>query len=238
MNADLRASLLVGAAAAGLSMLVGIVAGISFGPLLLRAILFGAAFGGLAWGAMTLLRSSVPELFEASAIPAQSDAAGQEDVDEEVPQVGGAVDIVLDEGGAEEVGFGAVVPEPGFVPAAMTHGEDVADAEPATELAESVDDEVPFVEVAESSASRSAVVPPRAPAGVEELDMLPDLDAFSGSFGSLDISPPTTGAGESVDVGGGDEYHTARSGAQGPASADPATLAMAVRTLLKRDQKG
>ncbi len=91
----------------------------------------------------------------------------------------------------------------------------------------------------------AAAVPPTPPAaaraeGLEDLDVLPDLDALSDSF-----SAPRSGevaAAVREDSASGSYARAALGGdaALGGAQrdTDPALLAQAVRTLLKRDQKG
>jgi hypothetical protein len=61
--------LLAGAAGGAflLSLLVGIVGGVGFGTLLLRALLWAIVFGGLALGADYVLRNFLPELFSGSS---------------------------------------------------------------------------------------------------------------------------------------------------------------------------
>lgn len=233
MNADLRASLLVGAVAAGLSMLVGILSRVSFLALVFRALFFGVIFGGLAWGAATILRSFVPELFTGAGGSGVGPTADEEVGDE---TVGGAVDIVLDDE-AEPLPVG----DAADVPVSMAvdgGGADAVDVEPEGGYSEAG--------AGDSFARRATAAPAGGPgfdqhpsAGVDELDILPDLDAFSGSFGSLDL--PSTRASEGYASPSGMQGGGSASGASpmaGPGGADPATLAMAVRTLLKRDQKG
>jgi hypothetical protein len=78
----------------------------------------------------------------------------------------------------------------------------------------------------------------RQPGGFDELDVLPDLDGFTDSFTASEFSSGGSGGDRSermppVPSGGGSR--PSRSGQEG---ADPAALAQAVRTILKRDQKG
>ena len=81
METDLRASLIGGGVATILSVLVGLVAGVSALALLVRALVGGLAFGALVFGAIFLMRRFVPELFQGEV--------------EDLPQSGSSVDIVL-----------------------------------------------------------------------------------------------------------------------------------------------
>ena len=66
-------------------MLVGIVSGIGFWVLLVRALLGGLLFGGLVFGALFVIKRFLPELFSVEAV-------GE-------PEPGSSVDIVLPEEG-------------------------------------------------------------------------------------------------------------------------------------------
>jgi len=238
VNADLRVSLLVGSVAVGLSMLVGIIARVSFLPLLLRGLVFGAVFGGLAWGVISLLRSSVPDLFESGggregegAFPqAAEDFAGEE--------LGGAVDIVLDDD--EGPSTLAAATAGGMQAAQLLDEAGIVDVETSGEFVEADRSDLGFAETLRAASPVQAeALPSRSPSGIDELDILPDLDAFSGSFGALDLPSGASeeGYAPSSETKGGGSVSGA-SPMVGPGGSDPATLAMAVRTLLKRDQKG
>ena len=243
MNADLRAPLLVGAVAAGLSMLVGLIAHVSFFPLILRALLFGAVFGALTWGATVLLHSYVPDLFDVAG--GGNDVVGstfglEEGADE---QLGGAVDIVLDDredGGLAAVGqgFGGSA-GPARHPARASVGdEEVLDVAPMGDLTDTEAAEPPIVELAEEAEPAGAIVSAGAAGGMDDLDILPDLDALAGEYGTFDLAPARSAETFAPSHGaGGDDSHPGSS-AVGTGGSDPATLAAAVRTMLKRDQKG
>jgi len=57
---DLRASLVAACAAAALSALVGIIAGVGFPILFLRALIGGLLLGAAVFGGISLLRRAVP----------------------------------------------------------------------------------------------------------------------------------------------------------------------------------
>jgi hypothetical protein len=75
----------------------------------------------------------------------------------------------------------------------------------------------------------------RPSGGYEDLDVLPDLEGYSDSFNASEFA--SGGAPSSKDSKGhaGQSGPGGRSGQEG---FDPASLAQAVRTILKRDQKG
>lgn len=247
MNADLRASLLVGAVAAGLSLLVGIFARIPFVPLLLRAVVFAVLFGGLAWGAAILLHTYVPDLFDGAGKEGEEGASAmglEEGADE---RLGNSVDIVLDDRDEDDLsvanpGVGALAGlTPGKAKAAIGDDE-VLDVAPMADSPGDSAAEPPIIELAddgeEAEETSGASVSARPAAGMDDLDVLPDLDALAGSYGNFDLpsarstetfAPSTTASGDDSRAG---------SSTSGPGGSDPATLAAAVRTMLKRDQKG
>jgi len=79
----------------------------------------------------------------------------------------------------------------------------------------------------------------RSAVGFDELDVLPDLDGFSDSFTASEFSS----GGSSAERSNGESPAVSKRGvspaprnAQG--NLDSVALAQAVRTILKRDQKG
>ena len=248
VESDLRASLVVGAVAAGLSLLVGLLSRVDFLPLLVRALVFGIVFGGLGWAVLYFLRRYLPDLFDdgarSSAEPAGFETEAADGGGGETGSVlGSEVDIVLgpddDEallatGGEHGSGReGTASPaRAGRGPAVGAEVEDAEDVDMEDDGAPSLIE--PAVRSVES-APMGAAMPARASMGVDELDILPDLDSLSESF---------VGAGGDHDTGSsfastesGSNESRGRTGGTG-AGADPAALALAVRTLLKRDQKG
>ena len=78
----------------------------------------------------------------------------------------------------------------------------------------------------------------RPSAGFDDLDVLPDLEGFSDSFTASEFA---SGGSSSTASQGGASYAGSASSSgsrQGQEGLDPAMLAQAVRTILKRDQKG
>jgi hypothetical protein len=228
VDTDLRASLLAAGAAAALSALVGIFAGVGFFTLLLRAIVGGLVLGTAVYGGIVLLRRSVPGIMDREEGPA-NDAASEARA---VPEMGANVDIVL----------------PGEAPILDALG---ADAEPSVAklFPEGAADsgfveEASLLEPEEPTAEAEPAIPAgsekerRPSLGFDELDVLPDLDGFSDSFTASEFAFGGSSAERSERVpvpssGGGSSGQ--RAGQEG---LDPAALAHAVQTILKRDQKG
>ncbi len=229
MEMDLRASLVAAGAAAALSALVGIVAGVGFFVLLLRAVVGGALLGAAVYGGISLLKAAVPGIFEGGAgAEADPDAVlvGVPD-----PEIGSHVDIVLP-GEATDVepleaegeSFATkVLPDadadPGFAPEAGL-----------------LEPEGPAVEAEPAIPANAGSERERRSSGFDELDVLPDLDGFSDSFTASEFAFGGSSAerperGVPAGSGGG----SAKAGQEG---LDPAAMALAVRSILKRDQKG
>jgi hypothetical protein len=234
VDADLRASLFVALGAALLSALVGALAGVLAGWLLLRALIFGAVMGAAALGIVRLARTFFPGLIpdsdgEGRESGGQAFAAGAA----EAP-AGSRVDIVLPGGEAEAESFDAdaEVEEADLVEEARP---EAGDGEPTmAEEPSLLDDRGP-------AASSAPAMPPahmgsagdaRAPEGIDDLDVLPDLDGFTDSFAAAEFSS-SGGAPASARAAPEDSASSRTSD-----GLDPASLAKAVRTILKRDQKG
>jgi hypothetical protein len=185
-----------------LSFLVGLVSGVGFGSLLLRALLSSLVFALLAVGTEMLFRTLFPELLPAANGPAP-EASGEDeaqDGDESAGQTGAAVDITLDDE-KELDESGAFVEEiHGAAPGTADLDEDVEDLEE--------------IETVES---------------VESMDELPSLDGFSDSFESDYGDEKGTGPSEPVHSPDVDVLGSTQ-------SADE--VAKAVKTMMKRDQKG
>ncbi len=263
MNSDVRASLIASGAAAVVSAIVGALSGVSFLALALRALLGGLVFGGVVFGALALARRFLSELFEGGAGPGAPEAeasplGGSVNIvlpaegplpasgDAEADYAAGLQPVGAD---AEELaslpGASEAAPRPAPRPApapraaarAAPQGDDddydftggsfVEDAEPVHEAAESALPAGPGPASNGKSRPRSV--------GLDELDVLPDLDSLSESFVS---TPAYHEAGAAPGRDDEDRGHASKSSKGGGGDSDPAVLAQAVRTLLKRDQKG
>jgi hypothetical protein len=228
VDADLRASLFVALGAFLLSALVGALAGVSVGWLLLRALIFGAVMGAAALGVARLARTFLPGL-----IPDRDGDGGEQAFpagSAEAP-AGSRVDIVLP-GGEDEAD--SIDAEAGAEEAELAEEARPADGDgeprPAEEpsLMEDRGPAAPAMPSAHIGSDRDA----RAPEGIDDLDVLPDLDGFTDSFAAAEFSS-SGGTPAAVRAAPEDSGSSRTSDAL-----DPASLAKAVRTILKRDQKG
>ncbi len=245
MDKDLRASLVAAGAATALSALVGVIAGVGFLTLVARALLGGLALGATTYGVLFLLRATVPGILSPADPAAESETSAGEDA-----LRGTNVDIVLpgeavspesflgadaspryfaDPAIAKESGASALAQESGL-------GEDEAsDLSPV--------DDASLLEPEELVGGSAAAIPSgagferdrRPSPGFEDLDVLPDLEGFSDSFTASEFSSGGSSSESGPKGRGSQAGSTARPGQEG---LDPASLAKAVRTILKRDQKG
>lgn len=272
MEKDLRVSVVAAIAATALSALIGVIAGVGFLALLLRALACGLVVGAAVYGCVFLLRKMVPEILSPVS-EAEGLAESRPPVDAQAaqPPAGSNLDIVLpgDEGAPDILGPG----EDAFVAAAL----DEAPAAPSSESVGTVASPAgtePFPGPSSESVVRAQpnaagediggasllepessfageegepAIPPNAAfgsshrpsSGFDELDVLPDLEGFSDTFSASEFAS----GGDSPALHGGPERAGSSEGAassrSSPASGmDPAALAQAVRTILKRDQKG
>jgi hypothetical protein len=230
VDADLRASLFVALGAALLSALVGIAAGVAAGWLLARALIFGAVMGGAALGIAKLARTFLPGL-----IP---DGSG-EDGEKAFPSgaadalAGSRVDIVLPGGEAESLDAGAGAEEAELAEEALAAGAEPRPAEePSLEGGESPSEPASSAAPAMPSARIGSGGDARQPEGADDLDVLPDLDGFTDSFAAAEFS--SSGGAQAPARAAPEDSASSRTSD----ALDPASLAKAVRTILKRDQKG
>ena len=241
MDSSLRASAFAGLGAFALSVIVAAFSRVPFGALVLRALLSGLAFAGLSYGAIMLLRRFLPELFgDAASTPyAGQDAA-----------VGSVVDIVLPGGEAErDFQAGDAVERAARESApdgAALGGQPVGPAagartEPGAAGAGDLEREVADLRSESFVSSDPGEAPsssgaPRPSVSLDELDTLPDLDGFSDAFTTAQAGDDEASVPDASRLmGPSDSMPTA--GAP-DAGRDPAVLAKAVQTLLRKDQKG
>lgn len=250
VDSDVRVSAAAGLGAFALSVIIAAFSRISFGILVLRALILGVCFGGLAYGGILLMRRFLPELFDGSARPAR---------DEEEGMTGNLVDIVLPgdaEPAAEATGrtYAAAGPKsaggdaaavgagyaeaarsaaPGSLPGVAAVGVG-ADDDPAEleelerEVADIKSDGMPLGR----DEGPAQDYPARPSVALDELDVLPDLEGLTDSFSVAPVpgqEDSDDGAGAPVPAG----MDLAGQGRQ-----DASNLAKAVRTLMRKDQKG
>lgn len=216
MSSDIRIMTIAAGAAFLVSALTGLVNQVSFAALLLRAVLSGAAFAALGIGASFVARSFLPELFR--EFPSPETASDPLSPEESKHQV----NIVL----PSEIEASESMEElPGATDPGSVGEEDLRNLErDAQEIG--TDSLVPEEEPGEIQKPASA----RPPASFDDLDVLPDLDGMSDVFSAAsheDIDPGQSSARDPISSTG-----ASRDGI------DAVTMAQAVRTLLKRDQKG
>jgi len=220
---------LFAAAAFLLSSVTGIVARNPVGAIVLRAALLAVFFCGLGVGLQFVVKKFLPELTGASAAPA----------DEHAP--GSRIDIVLPEesplgaGRADDAALGEAPVE-----AAETR-EQAEEAGPVETLEEAGDQGIAIPEepmdvseVEESAAFAEPDQPAHETAKqsreTAKLDALPDI-------GSLEASGPAAGRSRAPRrAGSGASAQEAMRSLA--AQEDPSILARAVRTVLKREEKG
>ena len=235
MDSSLRASAFAGLGAFVLSSIVAAFSRVPFGALFFRALLSGIGFACLCYLGLWMLRRFMPELFDDSARASPVGAGSG---------IGSIVDIVLP-GGDEEGHDGdsvssvnytndivADVMAPGFQ-ASLSSGE--IEQEVANLRADVLIPNDPSDTAADSRSDMLL----RPSVSLDELDTLPDLDGMSDSFAGLPSASSDTAGGQSGDessrFGVSESMPTAGSPNAGQ---DPAALAKAVQTLLRRDQKG
>jgi hypothetical protein len=215
-----------------LSLLIGLIAGNPFGIAFSRALFLALLFAALGAGLRAVVRAYLPELSAGAAPAADGPGAYQ----------GGGRPAPDAQGGAAEPGEELV--------AVGEEGPAGADAGPAEELPEELAEELPpqersgesaalageevsEAEVVEESWSADDLLSEPATA---DLDALPDIE---------DLEPPAAPDGRAPSARRPSRLPPPRVG-ETPEEAmrsflgsqDPATLARAIRTSLKKDEKG
>jgi hypothetical protein len=221
---------LFAAAALVLSFLTGILRGNPIGTVVLRAVLLAVVFGGLGIGLQLVVRRFLPELAGgASARPADAPPDGEDSGTADGPRV---VDIVLPEENPILAGNRGVAAEPSGSSEVeeLELQEDLGEASGLDPVGEALPTDAVGPGAGPAAAEPESVTATSGPAGMSGLDALPDI-------GSLEPSGPRQGrsrlARTSLSGAAADEAR--RSMAE---DEDPSTLARAVRTVLKRDEKG
>ena len=238
METKLRASLVAAGAATVLSAFVGVIRGVDFFTLFLRAIVGGLCIGAGVFGAILLLQKMVPGLFSKA-----QDATEPEDFHEIDAQSGTNVDIVLP---GDESLVDYPDPSPRGEPSLDLHISSpkngsgrVERMDEATELLS--EEEASLLEPEGNEGDSQTALPlsegaeNHSSGSVDDLDVLPDLEGYSDSFTSSEFASSGSASNNVAKGYNGQGGSTSRPGQEG---FDPASLAQAVRTILKRDQKG
>jgi hypothetical protein len=241
VNADLRASLIAAGTAAVLSSLIGLIAGVGLLALVLRALIGGLFFGAAVYGLILLAKRFLPGLLSASEGDETPAFQGPE------PSRGARVDIVLPGEGLEPIGqgeggggsFGRAA---GALDGGMS-AEEASLLEPDGLVSETEAAIPPSAGRASSEEGASSGILGSSQAGqqasdsghrpssnFEDLDVLPDLEGFTDTFAASEFGAKAAEARPAA------TSSQASSGSRD--GMDPAALAQAVRTILKRDQKG
>ncbi len=244
VDSSIRASAFAGLGALALSIIIAAFSRVPLGILLLRALLSGLVFAGLVFAGLRILRQFLPELWgeaPGGLSPAAETALGSR-VDIVLP---GADEVSAETPGASPDSTASRAAPPGEGPLAGAMDTGALQREVASLRSEVL---VPG-DSGEPGAQGAA---PRPSVALDELDTLPDLDGFSDAFSAQGETPGAAGSdfgdaglGASGEVGAGSDA----SRYMGPSSSmptagapdagtDPAVLAKAVQTLLRRDQKG
>jgi hypothetical protein len=223
-----------------LSLLVGAVSGVSFGTVLLRGVISAALFGGIGLGLNVLIGKFLPGLTgdETGGEQAEEDETGGVDIviEEEVPRtVAEAAALSADDDSDESIEEGAsfveeveeVSSDEISSSAAVLRNGNGEEAE-ETDEADEPEEVEELEEVDENGAGTAA-------AEVDgEVDSLPDIGDFSGSF--------STGGEYDGEDGGGNTLQSMDYSSGGNAPIEilgqeesPENVVKAVQTMLKRE---
>ncbi|MFP4329788.1 MAG: hypothetical protein ACLFP6_03630 [Spirochaetaceae bacterium] len=262
MNTDWKWAAIPAAFAVIISLLTGLVAGVAFLPALLRAILGAALFAVIGSGIGLLVSSQLPELLEKpSQAPRRS--GGRVDItvgdeDEESQETSGeeAGQEASEEGGSplssrDEDDSGDITSLEGDeIEAVELRRESRPPAprqETVADITESLVEEVEESSLPDEELSKASLFEQESYEGgeFESLEELPDIGGFEGAFngGSSEDEGQAgeqEGAGGSFDSGfESDSASWSRSSRSAPegldAGNDPAQIAKALQTMLKRD---
>lgn len=237
MDTTIRVSVGAGLGAFGLSVIVALFSRIPLGVSLLRGLGSGLIFAVLIFGLGFILRKFLPELFDETIQAAQ----GSDDV-------GNVVDIVLpaeepdsmlyapagsqaaDDGSISDSGDSS-----GALPVSSQMGKSMPMGAPNTGELERDVLAIGRDSMLDGGSGQAGVLETKRLkplVTMDQLDVLPDLESMSDAFSSVSDIPGASGY-DGPDYGGSATHGGTSSGGQ-----DPAAIARAVRTLLRKDQKG
>ncbi|MDR1179352.1 MAG: hypothetical protein LBK44_02510 [Spirochaetales bacterium] len=192
------------------SLLFGVIGGIGFGTIILRAFLGALVFGGLGFGLEMLLRRVLPELFAPRGEPGSLVDITEPEIN---PHERSSAEDFVEESGGD------------FREAESSEGED-------DDLVEEIE-EVPHSETVPAAAAPAEGSPPPAKDGeaAGDFDVLPDVSDLDASFAASDDDTREDGV-LSKPPGG-----SAKAGAI-TEDQNPALLAKVLQTVIKRDNEG
>ncbi len=239
MSLTVNWKLAVGAGAAAflLSVLSGVIGGVGFGAVFLRALLAGLVFAALGMGLEVVVRRFLPELLDVDASPdlgSRVNIVVEDDDDEQLP-TGRAQP--LDDGAAESGREGSTAgareesePEDNWddlenpEESLVQEVQEARGGEETVETSKTQSDPAEEGETGNDSGDSVSTEPPRS-VGADELDELPDVGRFAEDFTS-------DGATQSLQDTGPSSSGSAESNGQ-----DPAMIARALQTMLKRESE-
>ncbi len=213
---NLKLCAIVSGAAFAVSAVLGLIGGADIITIALRALFFAALAFGFAAGASFLVDRFLPEL-------ASDSAAGTDESSAAVPEGGGertgvAVDVSVGDEDEELAPYAAQGEEGGdgnLEPSALDQGREAG-----------------YTKEEHPAAAPAAARPPEL---VGDVDALPDLEGLSDSF----VTPiDVEGAGAGSDAGPSAASSGSSGSAGGDGRFDAKEMAMAIQTILKRDEKG
>ncbi len=215
----MKVSIIVAVTTFTLSCLIGLFSGAHLAIVLLRALIFAALYFGASEGIRRLAGRFLIQTLSADEYETSVDASAAQETS---GALGGRVDISLgdEEADASE---GLAVEE---------EAKASTDALSAKAADKGLDQgsEASYTE-ARSAIKETAILPPEV---IGNIDVLPDLEGFSDSF---EANYNKTGGDED---NGGSEFSDTENGPTTDQSErfNPTEMASAIRTLLKKDQKG
>jgi len=201
-----------------LSFIAGIIGGAGFIAILFRAIIFAALAFGFATGAGFLINRFLPELMEASSsFDSERPDAMNEESGSELDHLGGTVDVSVGGDTDELLDYVASAGEESAETANSSSGLDQESEGGYTEG---------------GGMSVTAATAARPPDLIGDVDVLPDLEGLSDSF----VTPITVGDSDNRSESRKPSVSASAQGSSG--QFDSKEMAMAIQTILKRDQKG
>ena len=241
MNVDWRWAAGPAVVAFVLSLLSGILAGVPFVVLLLRAILGSALFSALGTGIGFLVQRQLPELLET---PGESGARAQPRVDITVGDEEEAEAAPESSGESEEEGELASLDAEDIESVGPKEEEGTENApplqSPQQDITESLVEEVEEAALPDEELTAASQFDEEETQSeeLESVDELPDIGGFEGAF-----EDGSTGANGEGYGGEGSSLSDYGSGSSSKRSApegfdsgnDPAQIAKALQTMLKRD---
>lgn len=228
MERYLRVAAPIGGGALIVSLVVGLLAGVSFGTVLLRALVSGALFAAAGVGLMAVTPALLPGLLDPSSPggdngsePAGADGEGREAAQ---PSAGSRLNIVVEE-----------TDEP-----ADNEDDDLEEGS-SDDLVEEVEEQ----SVTDEQAVMKAAIEEEQDGNSVEiddtmLDEMPDIGSFAGSFSSSAETEegdagPESGSDQPISPSG--EHSAGGTGSTGGQGFDPETIAKALRTVIERDNE-